>query len=53
MTFIEYSEAFKHADDAEQFASYLEKVRYVDAKVAFNQRRHSFLIGRKGSIKLS
>lgn len=42
MTFIEYSEAFKYADDPEQFASNLEKVRYIDAKVAFNQRRHFF-----------
>ncbi|MBC5789124.1 N-acetylmuramoyl-L-alanine amidase-like domain-containing protein [Providencia sp. JUb39] len=52
MTFIEYSEAFKHADDAEQFASYLEKIRYVDAKVAFNQRRHFFSDWAEGEHKV-
>ncbi|WP_265694417.1 N-acetylmuramoyl-L-alanine amidase-like domain-containing protein [Providencia rustigianii] len=42
MTFIEYSEAFKHADNLEQFSQHLEKVRYIDAKVAFDSRRHFF-----------
>lgn len=52
MTFIEYSEAFKHADDAEQFASNLQKVRYIDAKVAFNQRRHFFSDWVEGEHKI-
>lgn len=52
MTFIEYSEAFKYADDAEQFASNLEKVRYVGAKVEFNQRRHFFSDWAQGDHKI-
>lgn len=53
MTFIEYSEAFKHADDAEQFVSNLEKIRYVDAHVAFNQRRHFFSDWAQGDSKIA
>ncbi|QCJ68740.1 DUF1460 domain-containing protein [Providencia heimbachae] len=42
MTFIEYAEAFKHAENYEQFLFYLANTRYINQDVSFSQRRHFF-----------
>lgn len=42
MTFIEYTEAFKRAENYQQFISNLTDIRYIDQKVTFNHRRHFF-----------
>lgn len=42
MTFIEYTEAFKTADNHDDFVSNLKKIRYFWQDISFTQRRHFF-----------
>ena len=42
MTFIEYTEAFKTADNYDKFVSNLKKIRYLGKDISFTQRRHFF-----------
>ncbi len=42
MTFIEYTEAFKHAENYEQFSFHLANIRYINQDISFSQRRHFF-----------
>ncbi|HBO21371.1 MAG TPA: DUF1460 domain-containing protein [Providencia sp.] len=42
MTFIEYTEAFRRAENYQQFISNLINIRYIDQQVTFSNRRHFF-----------
>lgn len=42
MTFIEYIESFKRSENYEQFVLNLTNIRYINQKIIFENRRHSF-----------